>query len=425
MLMVMAHSLRHDQSKEATESLLKIISMHLPEGTPFPATKYLFFKNFSAAECSRTRHFYCSACSAYIGEVEKAAVSVSCKQCSTEHTVSSLLKKFAFFFSVDLESQLIQLLQDIGEIQPKQPRSYDVGDITESLAYHSLPLQPDDLTLTFNTDGVPLFESSGYGIWPLLAQVNELPYKDRVQRLVLAGLWFRPKKPVMNTFFSPFVQTMNILSGKGVHWTDNSGNRRTSRVFPGPCTADSVARADIMCMSQFNGQCGCAWCEHPGVVVKKGNGHCRVYVPRKRQPKMRTDASFVSHAHKARTAPKKVSCGVKGVSILAMLTFFSLSSGFVVDYMHAACSGFVKTTTLLWLKSRKCRKFRLRKRLGEVNQMLMAMRPTWELSRLPRSLNDVKHWKSSEWRSWLFFLFTDNCEKVPPIKLRQELVNVC
>ncbi|KAH9359934.1 hypothetical protein HPB48_019287 [Haemaphysalis longicornis] len=75
MLMVMAHSFRHDQSKEATESLLKIITMHLPEGTPFPATKYLFFKNFSAGECSRTRHFYCSACSAYIGEVEQAAVS--------------------------------------------------------------------------------------------------------------------------------------------------------------------------------------------------------------------------------------------------------------------------------------------------------------------------------------------------------------
>ncbi|KAH9384261.1 hypothetical protein HPB48_026254 [Haemaphysalis longicornis] len=41
MLMVMAHSLRHDQSKEATESLLKIISMHLPEGTPFPANEVL------------------------------------------------------------------------------------------------------------------------------------------------------------------------------------------------------------------------------------------------------------------------------------------------------------------------------------------------------------------------------------------------
>lgn len=58
MLMVMAHSLRHDQSKEATENLSKIINMHLPEGTSFPATKYLFFKNFSAAECSRKRHFF-------------------------------------------------------------------------------------------------------------------------------------------------------------------------------------------------------------------------------------------------------------------------------------------------------------------------------------------------------------------------------
>ncbi|XP_075535137.1 uncharacterized protein LOC142570667 [Dermacentor variabilis] len=35
LVMVMAHSLRHHSSKEATESLLQLIDAHMPEGTFF------------------------------------------------------------------------------------------------------------------------------------------------------------------------------------------------------------------------------------------------------------------------------------------------------------------------------------------------------------------------------------------------------
>ncbi|XP_037555238.1 uncharacterized protein LOC119431859 [Dermacentor silvarum] len=39
LLMVMAHSLRHGCSKEATESLLQLLSAHLPEGVKYPTSK--------------------------------------------------------------------------------------------------------------------------------------------------------------------------------------------------------------------------------------------------------------------------------------------------------------------------------------------------------------------------------------------------
>lgn len=35
------------------------------------------------------------------------------------------------------------------------------------------------LTLTFNTDGVPVFRSSRFSFWPLYLVINELPYKLR------------------------------------------------------------------------------------------------------------------------------------------------------------------------------------------------------------------------------------------------------
>ncbi|KAG0410068.1 hypothetical protein HPB47_012807 [Ixodes persulcatus] len=66
----------------------------------------------------------------------------------------------------------------------------------------------------------------------------------------------------MNCFLKPFVEDMNHLSSAGFAWTDPSGNTRHTRVFPGPCSVDTVARAMVMNMTQFNGAHGCAWCEH-------------------------------------------------------------------------------------------------------------------------------------------------------------------
>lgn len=243
-LLTMGHSLRHSMSKEATESVLKLVEAHLPDGTDFPSTKYSFYKNFFA--CSKkTRHFYCP-CKAYIGELDDATDVITCSDCKKLLQVKYLEKNSLYFYMLDLEEQVRTVLEERGTVPNKFAPSYDVGDITQSAAYHNLPLQPGDLTVTFNTDGVPLYESSGFGIWPLLLQVNELAYKERTQRLLLAGLWFGPKKPIMNCFLLPFVQEMNLLSTQGVLWKDRSGAERTSRVFPGPCTVDTIPRRDVM-----------------------------------------------------------------------------------------------------------------------------------------------------------------------------------
>lgn len=36
-----------------------------------------------------------------------------------------------------------------------------------------------NISVTFNTDGIPVFRSSGYSFWPLHMCINELPYKTR------------------------------------------------------------------------------------------------------------------------------------------------------------------------------------------------------------------------------------------------------
>lgn len=89
-LLVMAHSLRHGCSKEGTESLVNLISAHLPTGTRYPTSKYSFFQQFSGTDTRHIRHFYCYVCMAYIGELSEE--KVSCSQCQSEHTLEGLVK---------------------------------------------------------------------------------------------------------------------------------------------------------------------------------------------------------------------------------------------------------------------------------------------------------------------------------------------
>lgn len=387
-----------------------MIEAHLPEGAVFPKTKFLFFKKFSSLfECEQITHLYCpgSDCFAYLTTVPCAAQDVECPQCKLTHSVAKLLQLGSFFLTLDIETQIKALLLS-GKIPANRAGlSYDVSDITQSAGYNSLPMTKDDLSVTWNTDGIPLFESSGHSVWPLLLQVNELPYKERVNNLLLSALWFGIKKPKMNTFLRPFTETMNRLSSEGISWAPEGGDTRISRVYPGPCTVDTVARCTVMKMSQFNGAYGCAWCEQKGEKAARGRGHAHVYPMQETAPKLRTHDTIVKHAEKANKIGKAFR-GVRGPSILFFMSFLTFPTSFVVDYMHAVCNGFVQSTATLWFKHQKGsrknkRDYRIGRHITEINNRLKALTPVWEMTRLPRGLNERKFWKASEWRNWLLF----------------------
>lgn len=392
LLLLMAHILRHHDSKEATESLLTLLNFHLPQGTQLPATKYLFDKYFREFEQPLATHFYCPTCFAYIGVA--GSDELNCV-CGAKHSAKVLLQGGSYFLSLDWKAELHNLLEKKRPMLKKPGLKFDVSDITESPAYNLLPLGPDDITLTWNTDGIPIFHSSDYSVWPLEVMVNELPFKERMNNVLLAGLWFGPKKPNMQCFLVPFVEAMNELSTNGFSWIDSDGLGHVTKVYPGPCTVDTVARCMLHSQTQFNGKHGCCWCFHPGRVVPQGRGHARVYEVIK--VKKRTDEDFEKDA-------RTKSHGVLGTTVLSLMLFFSITNNTVVDYMHAVCLGVVRATTNLWFKSAHSQKsFYLGRKMSMINTRLKGMTPPYEFSHLPRSLCQRKHWKATEWRAWLLY----------------------
>lgn len=77
---------------------------------------------------------------------------------------------------------------------------------------------PHNISFTWNTDGVPIFKSSKFSVWPFYCVINELSFAERTKRenMIFAGLWFGDSKPSMLTFLKPLCEKLHELEEHGV-----------------------------------------------------------------------------------------------------------------------------------------------------------------------------------------------------------------
>lgn len=183
----------------------------------------------------------CKKAKCLLGKSEASETDIHCPGCDGEHSVKELEKEGSYFLVFNIEQRRILKDADTHIVLTQRERSMDMSDIKHSKGYSELGLGQDDISVSWNTDGVPLYESSKCSIWPIQLQINELPLKQRAKRIVLAGLWFGGEKPEMDVFLKPFVDEMNKLSSSDFLWTATDGTRKHTRVFPGPCVVDTIA----------------------------------------------------------------------------------------------------------------------------------------------------------------------------------------
>jgi hypothetical protein len=182
------------------------------------------------------------------------------------------LKDGSFFLYLPLKQQLVDLLEnhEISSLlydNQQVSNTGDLCDIFDGQIYCTLPL-PDKfsrISLTMNCDGVPVFKSLLFSIWPILCIVNELPANIRHNHVLMTALWFGSGKRNMNDFFKPFVDECTIHDQDGFSWNNcltKTGIVTRVSVIVGVC--DAVARPLIQNFSQFNGYYGCGYCLDEG-----------------------------------------------------------------------------------------------------------------------------------------------------------------
>lgn len=339
---------------------------------------------------------YCPSCELILD------VELKCPSCLSLYSKTDVYKKGNFFVLMDIRKQLLTLLENstVTEALLKSLRNveskFSYGCVKSGLGFQKVKKSSNDITCTFNTDGVPLFNSSNYSIWPVLISVNDLPFYLRKKFVLMGGIWFGSSKPNISIFLPRIVNEMNSLGDVPIVWKTSEGLSMHSKVFFIQCSVDAPARAMLQGHKQFNGKHGCNWCRNPGISIEKGRGHCRVYEMSKSTGwKLRESEVYAQNAKNG-----KFKKGQKVESPLLKLVNFDIVNGFSVDYMHCVFLGIVRALTNKWMNEKKTDWY-IGKEISLIDTHLLKIKVPHEIVRSSRSIETRVHWKASEWRTWL------------------------
>ncbi|KAG0444676.1 hypothetical protein HPB47_013520, partial [Ixodes persulcatus] len=336
------------------DNLLVVINtMFAPAADVLPRSKYLFRKLWTKQTDALIQyHFYCTCCCDRMTGTPDSE-ELTCQTCSHRTSARQLKNEGAFFVTLNMHDQLQHVitktktfLQDALTKVPPPPG--DISDVTEGRACREMrssgTLNNDDVTLTVNTDGSPVFSSSGASVWPIQFLVNELPAPERFKHCTLAGLWFGKGHPNMALFLEQFVDGLNSMDP--VVW-EQDGLSHASRAYILCWCLDAPARAAVQNCTLFNGYIGCPWCLTRGEHL---DGSMRYTNLEDTTP--RTSAGVLRDMKLALslggTFPVN---GYFGPSPAVNLPHFNLVWGFTVEYMHAVLLGVVRQITELLLSS--------------------------------------------------------------------------
>ena len=242
----------------------------------------------------------------------------------------------------------------------------------------------------FNTDGAAKFKCSRYSIWPIYLMLKELPKQERMSKLITCGLWFNNQKPEMKVFLKPFVDCINRLTEDGIPCNIN-GEDRNLKLYILSCCVDTVARAPIQGMKQFNGKCACNWYLHPGMWVEDAIKYPLLEI----SVNLRDHESTVQDMMIA--TPKTPIRGIKYPSPFINLSSFNIISGFVPDYMHCCLEGVAKQLKEYYITSMNSDDIR------EIDSKINKITIPHQVARLSKPISSRGEWKARERENYTLY----------------------
>lgn len=343
MVAILLFDTRHKLSIVCISDLLRLIFVHCLLPNRCVKTYYRFKKFFDKTITPLTRHYYCTKCHKTFNSQMSHCEDCGCNSVS-------------YFIEIPIIKQLIKLYSRPGFFNNLQRRfaqqnqnQNSFRDIYDGEIYKSLSgflSNIFNISFTWFTDGVSIFKSSKFSIWPFYLIINELPFTHRFKKenMIFAGFWFGQEKPQANLFMSKFVDSIQKLYRGVKLFIRDLGTVEEIKAMIICGTCDLPAKALFLNMVQYNGKYGCQKCKIESEKVDNTRVHrYKNYLP------LRTLQETILYAQQAALGHKPV-MGVKGHTSVRTICLDYIKFT-AIDDMHAAYLGTVKKIITLLFDS--------------------------------------------------------------------------
>lgn len=237
------------------------------------------------------------------------------------------------------------------------------------------------IKININVDGLPLSKSSSSQVYPILCSFH------KSQLVEMVGIFHGYEKPKdANTFLYDFVQETIDLVNNGLYINTHFYHIKINAFI-----CDAPAKSFITFTKGHSGYASCSKCQIEGEYTNN-----RICFPQVKNLSLRTDAEFRSKLQEEHH---------NGTPILEEIPNFNMIDGFPLDYMHLICLGVVKKLLVtLWCYGKPSTKISF-SCITEIsdNLEILSKHISLEFNRKPRSLHEVKRWKATEFRQFLFY----------------------
>lgn len=400
-MMILSLSMTFNLSGECLVQVMELIELHCPAVNRCVKTLHNFKKIFRRIGRNLlVLHYYCEQCFKSL-----PGKDIVCRNCGDN-------TKQSFFIEVPILNQLQRLFMRSGFLQllsyrfvRQKKHANNFEDIFDGRLYRDqmgnggFLNNRNNVSFMWYTDGISIFKSTKFSVWPLFLVINELNYKERTKKenIILAGLWFGKSKPRPNLFMKPFKQFFETFKTVGYEMNVPNGPPIVVKGLVLCGTCDLQAKGLFLRSKLSNGYFGCNKCQSGGQRVPAGRTTVHVH------PYINPDNMQLRDNNQVPAHARTKSFGFKGLSALHPI-MPNMIRGTAIDIMHMIFLGITKLLMKLWFDPKFAgEEFSCVGMIDVVNHRLSKIAPPSFVQRLTRTLADLKLWKAKEYKLWFFY----------------------
>lgn len=236
------------------------------------------------------------------------------------------------------------------------------------------------IELNINIDGLPLSKSSRSHLWPILSQIYNANFK--AEPFLIGAYHGYTKCTNANDLLQEFCNEYHTLQ-ESFLFRDQNYYVKIRAVI-----CDAPAKCFITGTKGHNAYFGCGKCCCEGDYYN----HRMVFL--NENALLRTNEDF----RKQKNEEHHVSVSPFENFSIDMIHIFPL------NYMHLICLGVMKKMLHLWIKGNHISRLRADIEALSIDLITLKQFILIEFSRHPRGLNELNHWKATEFRMFLLYL---------------------